>query len=696
MRRFIQVLCFEGMALAVLATSAPAQVTSTWIAPASGPYEFGDPTHWDLGVPGTSDTGLIVPPVSVTIEAAGSVTTSTPVPGGPTHYEATRKTGNLRIAGETVTFEDGALQAKGPAGWVVNIGGGSGGSLVIRDFDLLNEWVAVVGGGTGEFGSALITGPHATWRANTNESGGWFAVGALGHGEVTVADGGFISSGAVPLGDFFSGPGGNVHVTGVGSQWDMREFRIGHRGGTNLAQVDLGGRVVVEDWVVLGALYQPDGSIDPESTGALEVRNPGSTLVVTDGEMGVGRQTSGTILIEDGGEIEVFAVTKLAVFPGSSGSALIKGQGSKLTTGVTGGNGLIVGGNGMGAMVIEAGGQCDAKLSEIFVAPWEQGVGHLTVKGSGSGLVGGNLQIGNTLGNPASSGSVLIADGALVELELPFSKVHANGTLTLDMGMLAVGTSAPGPLLNEGTVEGAGVIFGEVSNEALLSPGVGIGTLTVTDDLTLSPSSIVEIELGQGALAGQFDKLIVGDEVVFGGTLRLVSTGGFVPQVGHAFDFLTAVTASGSFDAIEVPGDFPAHVTFESGVATVTIDPYPWSDEGCALPGVFSDPHLVGTGPLSAGSSNAVDLADAAHSATAALFIAGSSTPIPFKAGTLKANPFFEPLVLSTDFFGEISLPFVMPPGYPAGTEVWVQFAIVDSFAPLGVSLSNAIRGTTP
>ena len=45
---------------------------------------------------------------------------------------------------------------------------------------------------------------------------------------------------------------------------------------------------------------------------------------------------------------------------------------------------------------------------------------------------------------------------------------------------------------------------------------------------------------------------------------------------------------------------------------------------------------------------------------------------------------------------GTIVLPFTMFAGIPAGTELWVQWAIQDAAAIFGVSLSNAIVGTTP
>jgi hypothetical protein len=124
----------------------------------------------------------------------------------------------------------------------------------------------------------------------------------------------------------------------------------------------------------------------------------------------------------------------------------------------------------------------------------------------------------------------------------------------------------------------------------------------------------------------------------------------------------------------------------------------PWEDQGCALAGITSDPVLTAMGALTGGSANQVDLTNAAPSATAGLFLAlGPVTPAAFKGGTLKPIPFLiDPVILNTNPAGEIPIPFVMPPGIPPGTELWIQWAIQDAAAVKGVALSNAILGTTP
>jgi subtilisin family serine protease len=133
-----------------------------------------------------------------------------------------------------------------------------------------------------------------------------------------------------------------------------------------------------------------------------------------------------------------------------------------------------------------------------------------------------------------------------------------------------------------------------------------------------------------------------------------------------------------------------------SGSISAALDAMAWHDQGCALAGVSGDPRLVGSGLLTDGSSNSVDLSHAAPSALAGVFVAFSSSAVPFKGGTLKPFPFLDPALGSTGPTGELPLPFVMPPGAPSGTELWVQWAIQDAAAIHGVSLSNALLGVTP
>jgi len=119
----------------------------------------------------------------------------------------------------------------------------------------------------------------------------------------------------------------------------------------------------------------------------------------------------------------------------------------------------------------------------------------------------------------------------------------------------------------------------------------------------------------------------------------------------------------------------------------------PWTDLGGGIAGSAGIPVLVGAGTLAGGSAGSLTLSFAQPSAPAALFVSLSSTPAPFKGGTLLANPFVVLLPLATNGSGSVTLPWVWPTGVPAGTAVYFQFAVQDSAAVYGVSLSNGEKG---
>lgn len=132
--------------------------------------------------------------------------------------------------------------------------------------------------------------------------------------------------------------------------------------------------------------------------------------------------------------------------------------------------------------------------------------------------------------------------------------------------------------------------------------------------------------------------------------------------------------------------------------ATMWVSEPAWTNMGSALAGINGNPLLLGTGALTPGSSdNAIRLHRARGSKTAGLFVSLNSSPVPFKGGTLLPVPWFlDPIILTTSSNGRIDLPVTVPANMPPGTEVWFQWAISDTAAVQGVSLSNGLRGVTP
>jgi len=98
-------------------------------------------------------------------------------------------------------------------------------------------------------------------------------------------------------------------------------------------------------------------------------------------------------------------------------------------------------------------------------------------------------------------------------------------------------------------------------------------------------------------------------------------------------------------------------------------------------------------GTLVAGGSASLALTNAAPGALCVLFVSLSSSPVPFKGGTLYAIPALLQVPLVTSAGGGLSLPFVWPSGVPRYVEFFFQYAIQDAAAVNGVSLSNGLSG---
>ncbi len=177
----------------------------------------------------------------------------------------------------------------------------------------------------------------------------------------------------------------------------------------------------------------------------------------------------------------------------------------------------------------------------------------------------------------------------------------------------------------------------------------------------------------------------------------------YVTYVGTTLPSLDLLDAVGSYDFTGLTvfnwsvddGPFnPLGIDFASMEIEVVVQT--WADKGNALPGVLGNPKFTGTGDLSGGSGNTLTLIRAAPNALCGLVVGLTGLYLPFKGGTLVPSPDVGPVFVPSSGAGQIALPFTMPSGLPAGTELWMQWAIPDAAAVHDVALSNALLGTTP
>ena len=121
-----------------------------------------------------------------------------------------------------------------------------------------------------------------------------------------------------------------------------------------------------------------------------------------------------------------------------------------------------------------------------------------------------------------------------------------------------------------------------------------------------------------------------------------------------------------------------------------------WETLGGGTTGSHGPPTLVGAGPLAAGTTVDIDLTQAPPSAPALLFVSFASTPLPFFGGTVHPLPVATEFLFACDATGSLLLGGPWPAGVPGGTEIWFQYLVADPSVPAQITLSNAVKATTP
>lgn len=124
------------------------------------------------------------------------------------------------------------------------------------------------------------------------------------------------------------------------------------------------------------------------------------------------------------------------------------------------------------------------------------------------------------------------------------STTTLSGDLTVD----GIFTATNGLNLT-GTVSGTGTFSGPVTLSGTLAPGNSPGTLSF-DDLTLTNTSILEIEIAGYTQGTEHDYLDVSGEAVLDGMLNISLMDSFDPNYGDQFTIAGWSSYSGEFDAI--------------------------------------------------------------------------------------------------------------------------------------------------
>lgn len=185
--------------------------------------------------------------------------------------------------------------------------------------------------------------------------------------------------------------------------------------------------------------------------------------------------------------------------------------------------------------------------------------------GAGSHLLVGPF-LNSTNGSPCS-----LTKSGTGTLTLMAVNTYGNGT-TLSGGKLIVDGSLPAGLFNISsgtTLGGSGVINCPVSlpSGATLTPGDSIGTLIVSNTVTLQAGSTTRIELNKAT--GTNDQLLVVGSLAYGGTLTVTNVDGAL-WAGDSFQIFAANSVSGNFSATNLPA-LPNGFLWQWAPATGTL-----------------------------------------------------------------------------------------------------------------------------
>ena len=150
------------------------------------------------------------------------------------------------------------------------------------------------------------------------------------------------------------------------------------------------------------------------------------------------------------------------------------------------------------------------------------------------------------------SGSTTISNGVLALAAT--ASITNSSVIDITAGATLDASAKPGGTLTLGssqTLQGAGTVVGSVNAPAgsTVSPGEsGIGTLTVTNALTLAGSTIMEINRNGGS---PVNDQIVATNIQYGGTLT-VNNLGAAPQANDTFKLFSGSYAS-AFATVSLP-----------------------------------------------------------------------------------------------------------------------------------------------
>jgi hypothetical protein len=405
-------------------------------------------------------------------------------------------------------------------------------------------------GGSGGDGGATGFGQSSSAANGVFVNKGGTASGFLGGGLTNFSENSTAGNGV------FTNNGGTVIGAGGGRTFFANASTAGNGTFTNNGSM-VGGsfsgstQFIDASTAANGTFINNGGTVTAARGGSTifsGASTAGSATLVANPGMDGGQ--GGTILFEehsDGGasRVELFGNGNLDVSSHGVTIGSIEGDGNVFL----GANNLTVGSNNLNTTfsgVIQDGGT-GGSLTKI-------GTGTLTL--TGTNTYSGGTRIGIFSTN--SRGGVLQVDGSIK------SNAFVGGLSAF---------------------AGVGKIFGNLTNGngGTVSPGDGVGTLTVSNNYTQTQWGSLLIQIA-GPNTGQLSVLNVLGNASLTGYLDPVLLNGFIPTIGESFTFLNSASLTGAFSHIQDQvfdnGMEQWNVVYQPTDAILTVGPNTIPDRG--------------------------------------------------------------------------------------------------------------------
>jgi autotransporter-associated beta strand protein len=562
-----------------------------WVVPSGSPAPI--PTSSDTAVVNNGTTAQIGAPnaQAASLFIGETLAGSPAVAGSTVQLLPAGSLGNSTTGSLNITIgPDGTLRLSG--GGISNVSSLQNNGTILFD-GAINHFINtpitgsgnfIMAGGTLAINATLGTSPNlivtagiATFNFAAAMTSGTISVNG---GTVQVAAGGEAVA-SLSIGTTASNstlqllPGGSLTVTNpvlIGPGGTLRFSGGGSSGGNLFANVIQDNGNILFD----GPLSH---SLPATVTGSGSVTMAGTGTLVLSGNL---TYSGGTII--SAGTVQAGSATGLSPNSAFTVNATLDLNGFSSTIGSLSGTGTVLN-NGTMAATLTAGND---NTNSTFSGVIEDGTSPLQLTKSGTGvltLTGANTYSGGTtissgvlrLGNGGTTGSIVgnVTDNGLLAFDRSDSVTFAGvisgtgdvvqigtGTVTLPRTNTYTGTTLvnAGSLIVDGSIASAqtvvnsggflgghGTIGGNLVNNGTVGQINAPGTLTVLGNYTQGASGTLRIGIG-GVATGQHDVLASNGHVTLGGTLQLVSLGGFTLQPGQQVTFVTAKNGvSGSF-----------------------------------------------------------------------------------------------------------------------------------------------------